>query len=92
MRGWAGIPLKTLFLSALALAWTATVPKLSNHAYRGPMGWHDTIPDGTIDISRDQLNEAISMCWKHHWWGYIQWQSPIGREVDSCQFMKKVDE
>ncbi len=72
--------------------WTAGVPKLSPNAYEGPTGWHDTVAykDRKVHIEHSDVNKAIAVCREHAWHGYVQWNSSIGRETDTCRFIRKV--
>ncbi len=74
------------------LLWTATVPKLGSNAWHGPTGWHELVPykDGEAHLERSRIHEAIATCRQHDWQGYVQWSSAIGRETDSCEFIRKV--
>jgi hypothetical protein len=77
-------------LTATIVLWSLGVPKLGPGAYQGRYGWHETVSDGKMDISRDEVNQAIMVCKSHDWKGYVKWTSAFGKETDSCDFMRLV--
>lgn len=79
------------------MSWTADLPKLLKVSetligpYEGPHGWHQTRRARAKDATLPEIRSAIEVCRSHKWVGYIEWRSFLGVELDSCQFLRRID-